>query len=252
MRKIHVLGLGLLAVFVYGAIMASAAFAAPEWLVEESAVTENLPAETEGELELVKLVSSTNSAHLVTVKCSAILVGSIGPAGKDEITSVLTLSEASIGKEVNETTTLEGAGLECTVTQSEGGFTDCALNSVALVWPANLPWKSQLELMESTGTVLDVVTSATGSGPGYDVECKTVSGITGSELCEGPASAFVSNSVGTPMGVEGKTDETEEANCTITGEKTGQLIGTGTTWAVGGTVANPEVLNRLDTLVDHV
>jgi hypothetical protein len=251
MRKINVLGLGLLAVFVYGAIMASAAFAAPEWLVEELAVTENLPAETEGELELVKLVSSTNPARLDTVKCSGILVGSIGPAGKDEITSVLTLGDGVIGKET-ESGTLEGTALECLVTQSEGGFLDCLLGSTALVWPANLPWKSQLELMESTGMILDVLTSATGPGPGYDAECTTVSGLTGSELCAGPASAFVSNSVGTPMGVEGAADEKEEISCTLTGEKTGLLIGTGTTWAVGGTVASPEVLNRLDTLVDHV
>jgi hypothetical protein len=246
MKKIHVLGLGLLAVFAFGAITASAALAAPEWLVSEAAVAENLPAETEGELALVKLVSSTNSNHLVTVKCGGILVGSIGPGGKDEITAVLTLGQVAVGKETG--TTLEGTALECTVTQSEGGLTDCVLNSVALVWPANLPWTSQLELMEATGTVLDVLTKE----PGYDVECKTVSGLTGSELCAGTASAFVSNSAGTPMGVLGEADPTEEANCTMTGEKTGSLEGIGTTWAVGGTVAAPEVLNRLDTLVDHV
>jgi hypothetical protein len=253
MRKIHLLGIALLAVFAFGAIAAASAFAAePEWLVDEQPIAagESFKAETEGDLILVKY-NGGGEEILTEVLCEGILDGFLLPKGADEITEVLTLLHVAVGKESNGGT-LEGEGLVCTVTKSGTALTDCLAGDVALVWPFGLPWLSQLELMEEAGkvTVLDRifkdVTDTNTEPPGYDIECHTNSGLIGSELCLANMTAFVTNDLLSPMGVIGKPDESERsAECTLTGANSGGFKGTGTTHAIGAQ------LEWLDTLVDH-
>jgi hypothetical protein len=247
MRKIQILGMALFAVFAFSAVAAASAFAASEWEVGGVKVTEALPAETEGLLSLIKLVSPENSAILVEVLCEGIFDGTVGPGSKDTINKVLNLAMEEIGQ-------LGGLALECKVEAGGmSGLLDCKLGGTALLWAENLPWNTELELMEPSGAILDRLGFPAGAGvPAYEVECITTSGIVGSELCEGATSAEVKNDTGTPMGVFGEFSEavgSEEASCSVTGAKTGLNVGSGTTWAVGGTVAAPEELNRLDTLV---
>jgi hypothetical protein len=241
MRKIQILGMALFAVFAFSAVAAASAFAASEWEVEGVKLTTTLPAETQGSLSLIKLVSSTNSAILVEVHCEGIFDGTVGPGSKDTINKVLNLAMEEIGQ-------LGGLALECKVEAGGmSGLLDCELGSTALVWAENLPWNTELELMEPSGAILDRLGFPAGAGvPAYEVECKTTSGIVGSELCEGATSAEVKNDTGTPMGVFGEFSAavgSEEANCTMTGEKTGLNVGSGTTWAISSELV------RLDTLV---
>jgi hypothetical protein len=152
MRKIQLLGLALIAVFSFGAIAASAAFALPEWLVEKAEVLATLSSESEGLFEMIQLTASGGSAKLVSVDCEGVLDGTIGPvnaAGKgvDTITKVLSLNMEEIGE------SLSGLALECKVVQTAGSLTDCKLNTTALVWPENLPWTT--ELINDTRTYIN-------------------------------------------------------------------------------------------------
>jgi hypothetical protein len=253
MRKIQILGLALFAVFAFGAMAASSALAATgEWLVAKVAVTENLPAETEGLLFLIKLISPTNSGVLVKIDCEGIFDGTIGAAGKDTVTAVLNLSMELINK-LGESPEL---ALSCTVVETHSSLEDCNLNSLAEVWPGNLPWTTQLgELLESGGvvSVTDTFGPGTGGEPDYEVMCNDSIGVLGEELCEGPTSALVTNEPGPPPFVLGEFTlaASPETNCPGgTGEKTGAQVGEGKTWAVGGTVATPVELERLETAVN--
>jgi hypothetical protein len=252
MRKTRLLVGALFALLALGAVVASSAFAG-EWLVNGEALTENLPAETEGELALINLPSTGSTTNLVKILCSGIFDGWIGPEGKDLIEDLLDLEHKAIGEleMTNETP------LSCTVVESAGGFGDCALNSLAELWVDNLNlelkvgWATQIELM-SEGTVLDhlgALITEEDKLPGYDVRCK--SGLlTIEQLCEGLTSTVLSNAATTPASVLGVFNaESEPANCAVTGNETGTLEGEEDTWAVGGTVAAPEQLNRLPTAV---
>src|SRR5450759_4894241 len=98
MRKIQILGMALFAVFAFGAVAAASAFAASEWEVEGVKLTTTLPAETEGSLKLIKLVSTTNREILVEVRCEGIFDGTVGPGSKDTINKVLNLAMEEIGQ----------------------------------------------------------------------------------------------------------------------------------------------------------
>jgi len=219
MRKIQILGFALFAMVAFSAIAATAAFAEPEWLVNKIVINQTLPAETEGLLNLIALESGTK---LVTIDCEGVLDGTIGPpvaanpgVGTDEITSVLSLNQETISS-----TPLSGLALGCLVSQSAGGLGDCTLNSLAAVWPENLPWKTELELMSAAPIWLDILSGPMGKEPAWESECSSNIG-TVSLLCEGLASAAVSNEAGTvPPSVLGEFSEaagTETASCSVAG-----------------------------------
>jgi len=247
MRKLGILGVAVCALLALGAFVASTAFAADEaiWLVNGELVLANLNAETEGELLLVGYNSATSTTPLVEVKCSGIFDGTIGPNGVDEVTKVLNLAEVEVG---NDGATLTGNPLLCESFVSPEAF-DCETGpEKAEVWPASLPWKSQLELMLVTGEedILDVFTG-TGEEPGWEVRCKTLSGLTLENLCVGPATVLVENSgTGSVLGFFNKVPVSERGKCTLTGEHTAEAVSdvSGDTWAIGA------ALERLTTAVN--
>lgn len=230
MSKIRILGVALFAVFAFGAISATAAFAESEWLVEGKPITTAegaLNAETVGELTLIRYSASKSATVLTEVVCSGIFDGTIGPGATDKVTSVLTLAGVAVG-------VLGGTALMCNVTKDEGGLTDCETGTAnALVWAENLPWTTAITL--SGSTFLDTFTG-TGGQPAYEVECKALIGITGSELCEGPAVATLTNETMTSpasvLGMFEKVTVPKRGTCASTITEAAENIGDGNTWVV--------------------
>jgi hypothetical protein len=236
MRKFGVFGAVLCALFAFGALVASAAFAVEDeavWLVHGELVLVLTPAESEGEILLVVL-NTANSAVLNEIKCSGIFDGSIGPNGEDEITEVLTLLQVKVGKDQLLTgggNELTGEPVTCEVTFDAGETVDCETGATnAQVWPANLPWHTQISLMlTAPEDILDVFTGTVGE-PGFEVLClKTLLGISAENLCEGPTSVLLENNpAGVPPSVlawfNAATVASERANCTLTGEHSAEVI----------------------------
>ncbi len=167
MKKLQILGIALVAVFAFGALVAGSASATvttllAEWLVNGVAIPEgtNLASESTGELELTDLKTLLGES---TVKCSGILIGTVGFDGADTVTEVLNLAKELIGAP------LTGTALSCT---------EVKVCEEALVWPVNLPWSTLLELVEEEGSVFFGVllyAHAGGGNPGWEVECmKTI------------------------------------------------------------------------------
>ncbi len=244
--------------FAFLAVAATSAFAVqPLWLVNGAAVVGTTNVETEGELNLTRL-NKEGGEQQGNIKCAGVFDGTItNPAGAepgtDEITLVLNANMEDVG---NDGATLTGPGLACEVTQDAGDATFCKVGAAgsATVWPANLPWKTALEL---TGTeILDLigVGAAEGSLPGYEVECTVLLGIKATDLCETNTSAVVSEILGTWPGTvaEGSPGVFNEASgfglCKTAGggELIAGTIGKGITWAIGAE------LERLETDVSEL
>ena len=239
MRKIHILGLALFAVFAFGATVASSAFAAPgEWLVNGATFNATLNSETRGLLTLIRLVSETNSAILTEIDCEGIFDGTItqggaGVKGTDTITALLT-STMELVNELGEAPELE---LNCLVTLDSGALTDCKENTLAQLWPDNMynvngPWLTELLELEVNGLVLDDLfgpLGVLGTEPGYEVRCESLLNVFGEELCEGPTTFDLTNGVETVTSTANLT-ESPEVHCLFAGtneEKVAGLEGEG-------------------------
>jgi hypothetical protein len=220
MRKIHVLGLVLVAVLAVGATMVSSAFAAPgEWLVGGATFEGTLSVETSGLLILVRLKTSINTEVLNRIDCEGIFDGTItqaaGVKGTDTTTALLnTLQEL-----INELGEAPELALSYMVTFSAGEITDCKVNTLASVYPDNLynangPWLTELLELKANGLVFDETFGkrVSGAEPGYEIVCESVIGIVGEELCEGPTEFDLTNGVGT-VNVIANLTETPEVLC---------------------------------------
>jgi hypothetical protein len=266
MKKFHVIGIALVAVFAFFALATTSAFAEELlWLVNGADFAGTLEAETEGFLELHRL--SSGGATAGTILCEGIFDGSItNPAvgnGTDETTKVLTLTQVDVG--ADNGSTLTGTGITCDVTVDTGDTTFCKTGvGTAKVWPANLPWLSELELMEppaEPGSMwLDhLFKVGTEIEPGYEVECTILLGIKATDLCTGLTSAQVLLTLETLPGTAAEGShgefnweapiESEEGFCSTACPNTtpcAGLLGLGVTWAVEGE------LNRLETDVSEM
>jgi hypothetical protein len=170
MRKIHLLWLALVAICAFGAVGTASAVAEEgpaEWLENGLGIVTPQPATTEGELLFWDLLTSVSEPQFL---CSGVFLGNVGPGGKDEVTEVQNLSLAKI----NELDPGEsGTGLPCTVEKT------C---ETAEMWPASLPWLSQLDLLTATTFEDLVLLNATGTTPEYFMLCR-VFFIDNTELC---------------------------------------------------------------------
>jgi hypothetical protein len=174
MKRIQVLGLALVAVVAVSAFVASAAsavtFLLAEWLITGVPLTGTLAVEQTGELNLI----NTNGGGLgvrVELLCSGTLDGTIGPNGADEITELLNLEKVAINL-----TPLVGTALACTNTKN------C---TEPLVWAEELPWKTELVLMEDTESFfVDLLINGK-----YYAEC-LILGVSVNELCEAATTAI--------------------------------------------------------------
>jgi hypothetical protein len=209
MKKLHLIGMALVAVFAFSAVVAAAASAAPEWLVKGTAVTSALAVETKGSLLLTDLKASILGES--SVECiNGALIGTVNSAGKD------TVTEIKVG-----TVTSKGNGLTGTVLECKG-VKGC--EGTGLVYPIGLPWTTQLELVEGVG-VVDDTTSASGK-IGYVVEC-SIFGVKEEDEClQTLGSAVISNMVA-ETDVLGIVKEENTGECSLSKEKTGDLAGEG-------------------------
>jgi len=179
MLQFKVLGLALVAVFAFA--VASAASASAEvalWNANGVEVKENLASDTEG---LLNLIVDTILGD-VNVHCEGIFDGTVGAGGVDEITALLNLAGEEISK-----TALSGLALDCSVVSAA---ILCKAGELAEVWPAHLPWVTQLELSGTTITDRLGFKSAAGNHPGYAVFCATEGS---QETCEGNPLATLTN-----------------------------------------------------------
>jgi hypothetical protein len=148
MRKIHMVGLALMAVFAFSAVMAANASAA-EWLCKEGGVFKACAAAREVASEGTLKLSDATLLGTITVECSGTNEGTVGTGAKDTITAILDLAKMT-------------SVIECTVT---GGATLCT--APALAEAVNLPWSTSL----LSTTIDDLTTSGVGN-PGWHILCK--------------------------------------------------------------------------------
>jgi hypothetical protein len=162
MKKVQLLGVGLIALLALGVFTASASatFLLAEWLVGGAAVTTELTSETSGEL-LLEDTKVPIIGH-ATVLCSGIFAGWVGPNSLDWVSEVLNAA-----KEAISTTPLTGLALSCT---AQSG---CETNTTVSVYPVGLPWVSETELLEQETPVLtffaDLTKSANGTALGWEI-----------------------------------------------------------------------------------
>jgi hypothetical protein len=154
------IGLAGLAVLAFAAVTASSASAVSQWLISGATVLTLTSVAVEGELSLTRLVLGIN---VYSFDCAGTIVGSVGPAGENEETEVLNAASELISK-----TPLVGLALLCTQLNGE-----CPAGAgPAEVWPLNLPWLSQIDLMVGAGTLEWLVYLFGDTGePGYEVVC---------------------------------------------------------------------------------
>lgn len=176
MRKIHLVGLALVAVFSFCAIAAPSVFAADEWLIDEAPVSAQTALGrimTEGELLLWDM--GTNGAVL----CSGLAEGTIGPGAKDVTDEILDLNGEKL-----ET-------LDCPIDTEVAGNPCESSTPLILVLPLNLPWNTEV-LLNAAGMFVDDVTG-TGGNPGYEVQNCLVFGLPVKDVCTGPAEVLLEN-----------------------------------------------------------
>jgi hypothetical protein len=164
------------AVFAFVALSATSASATVVtllalWLWKGVAIAEPLNIEAEGEL-LLEDTKGGLFGEAVDVLCSGILDGTANPESLDYVSEVLTLTPTI--KELINTEPLVELGLECI------NNTGCP---TPLVWAENLPWETEVKLVE-IGTLVDFAIYIYGN-PGWLVQCMGVIGEP-EDLCETP------------------------------------------------------------------
>jgi hypothetical protein len=99
-------------------------------------------------------------------------------------------------------------------------------------WPLNLPWLTELFLMES-GAFLDRIFAGPNGQPGYEMFCPTSGG---ENSCTGATSSTITNGATDVIGVFDATSE--KGTCTLGGAGAGdQEKGEGLTFETGGTLS---------------
>jgi len=208
MKKIHVLGVALVAMLAFGVVGAVSASATTlEWLANNVAIGTPLASETTGSLTL----GSTNGLGLkieAVVLCVGAFDGTVGPTVEDTINTVLNVNGQAVALSCASVKTCEG--------NSE-------------VKAVDLPWLSRLEKMSAIPTMLDVLESGGKGNPGWSVSCKTALG-TVTETCTGVQGSSLKN---TKTGeVEGKFEKELTAECSMGGADSG-FVETSATDAIG-------------------
>jgi hypothetical protein len=222
MKKIYLLGLAMFAVLAYGAVMAASSALALEsvWLVDGAKPLVGVAADVEGLLEL----TDTNVPGIgeVKVHCEGSFDGLIGPGKEDLIEEVLTPG----GVKVEE---LVGAGLICKKVTSN--CEEPAMKDIEL-WPENLPWLTEIELMTTLPKWLDIFRSGviSGANPAYELLC-LILGINAEDLCSGLTSLALEENTA-ENDVIGLFDfnapiSSEKGTCTEGGANSGELLGEG-------------------------
>ncbi|HEV3094712.1 MAG TPA: hypothetical protein VGY30_09385 [Solirubrobacteraceae bacterium] len=218
MRKIKILA-ALFAVLALGAVVASSAFAADEWLVGGNLIVlgGSSPAVTKGTWLLLALsFGGFIQTHIV---CNGELLGTVrglnaSGRGTDTVTEIHNLLLTQLKR------------ITCEVLPPKG---PCS-TTLAWVTALNLPWLSELVLKTGDTKPRDLFSSGGSGEPGFKVECTTGTG-TFEETCEGNVeSEQLSN---TAKGVSGEFVNQLSKKCGVSGN-VGHVYGTGEVTEPGG------------------
>jgi hypothetical protein len=222
MRKINILGLALVAVFAFGAVAVSAAFAEEAlWLLNGNDITTAISSEAKGTLWLTDLSAPFGA---VMVVCNGSFDGTVGPGMEDEITAVLNSNKELVAG------TVAGQDLIlCGFLAEQHGA--CKTTPEADVETVGLPWKTLVELNTAGTGFVDLITSASGK-VGYRVTCKNV--LEGETTDECTVAEGVSELTNVETGVLGIFKEANTGSCTASGSKSGDVEEGGITIATGG------------------
>lgn len=177
-------------VFALGVLAASPAsavtFLLAVWLANGVEVLTALKAEGTSIGELLLEDTKVPLAGKVVILCSGVGLGLIEPNSLYIVSESLTLAGAAISS-----TPLVGEGLTCANEEN------CA---EPLLWPVNLPWEGEVELMEDTTTFFAALLFPhTGGGnPGWEVQC-SILGVTTTDECTAPESVVELKLEGTTL-----------------------------------------------------
>jgi hypothetical protein len=193
MKKINILGLALLAVFAFGAIAATSAFATtPEWLVDTKALAlgETFHVETTGTLLLADL------SFGVSLSCKGSGLGLVG-ADKTDLIETATATSCVL----------------------DPGSASCGTPFAKAV---HLPWLTEL-LEPVAGEWRDDITSGGSGAPGWEVTCNGFL----TDTCTTEAGAtLMSNMAGeVPPDVLANFNQGSIANCSFGGNSSGEVSG---------------------------
>jgi hypothetical protein len=199
MKKIYILGIALLALFVFGGVLASGASAETVWLVNNALTAAKEPAAIEEGLLKVDVLNNLLGLML-EFECSGEFNGTIGPDAEGEITKVLSLTLVEIGA----LGTL-GTGVDCAIISAPIICT----NAVKLLelWPDNGPWGTLIELVGTE--IIDRIGLVNGNEkePGFDFECENSNGTFIEGLCEARRTAVLTNLATDVLGVYLEQDQ---------------------------------------------
>jgi hypothetical protein len=222
MKSFRLVGVAMLALFAFGAVLAASAsavtFLLAEWLVNGVAVTTELLAESPGTLVL------RDTGLKAAVECEGFVDGWVGPNSLGYASEVLNTA-----KEAISTTNLTSLAFTCTPVETCSGTT-------AELWALNLGYESEVELMEDSGSIYYVsliLPHAGGGEPGWSIGC-TVLGIKEEDECTGPSTAGKEGAAGelTLSGTSllevfskafSELAEGKLGNCSLGGEGTGEV-----------------------------
>jgi len=193
MRKIHIVGLALVAMFAFSAVSVATATAATKvWLVDGAAIAKNEPVDSEATGEGLLLVDTKGGlfGERVDLDCTGKDEGTVTTTGTGTVTAITSIVCKTL----------------------EGG---CPSPAAA---PVHLPWTSELIL---SGANFRATIKGTGGEPGWNVTC---SGIVEDE-CVAKAGTTV-GIVNVAAGVDANFEEAEKANCGRGGANAGFVVGT--------------------------
>ncbi len=192
-------------------------FLSAEWLDSGVAVTGELSTETTGELLFEDIKATTGK---ISILCSGLLDGWIGPNSLGWTSEVLNLSGEAISA-----TALSGLALECTAQKG------CESGSAPKVWPLHLGWEAEVDLVEQTGTFFALLSlpHSGGGSPGWEMEC-LVLGITVTDECTSSEGVAELTLEGTSLLEKisptfAELAEAKLATCSLGGEESGVIEG---------------------------
>jgi hypothetical protein len=212
MKRIHIIGVALVAMFAFSVVVASSASALEAlWLING----QDIPTGQSWNANQNPVAGSPLLLEDMKAGVDVLCEGSglvwLLPGGKD------LQAIASCVKPVVDAGTCESPKVEA----------------------INLGWNTQLELMETSGIWLDAITGSTVAGvkPGWLVECTVpLIGKINDECTTNNGTVILTNNESTGI-VEGEFPEapeskSEQANCTVGGAEEGLVVGKFTTEAL--------------------
>jgi hypothetical protein len=163
MKKLQILGVALVAMFAFSAIVVASASAAVTFLLAEWLVNGADAAGQNVEAVGTILLEDTGAFGGAAMECSGILDGTVGADGLGVVSEVLNLA----GTTVISLSALTEPGVACVKLSG--------LCEEPLAWAVHLPWNTLLELMEE-GTPVErffaVLVEDSGAGlPGWYIHC---------------------------------------------------------------------------------